>query len=118
LTFVWHSPSGEIVEWALNFPKEAKTPITASAILNVGDSMLLTFSEVDVKGTPKANLSLSFDGLTVPGSDYDAEKKTLAVPITTAMTAKPGHKEMTLTFTPPGTTKAEHFQLPFEVTKR
>jgi hypothetical protein len=123
LTFLWHSPSGEDVEWTLNFPKETKTPITASSILNVGDSMQLVFNDVDIMGAPVASLSLAFDNVAIPGLvNYNAEKKTVTVAVTTAMTAKPGHKEMTLAYTPPPApgkpAKQEHLQLPFEVTKR
>jgi hypothetical protein len=124
LTFIWHSASGDAIEWALSFPKETKTPITASAILNVGDSTQLVFNDVDVTGAPPASLGLTFDNVPIPGTafKYDSEKKTLTVAITTAMTTKPGHKEMTLSYTPPATpgkqAKQEHAQLPFEVTKR
>jgi hypothetical protein len=124
LTFLWHSPSGEDVEWALSFPKETKTPITASSILNVGDSTQLVFNDVDVMGAPATSLGLVFDNVAIPGTafKYDAEKKTVTVAVTTAMTTKPGHKEMTLAYTPPPApgkpAKQEHLQLPFEVTKR
>jgi hypothetical protein len=125
LTFVWHSESGEDIEWPLSFPKESKTPITASSILNVGDSTQLVFSDVDVAGAPLTSLSLVFDGVPISaigGYSYEAQAKKLTVAITTTMTAKPGHKEMTLTYTPPPAPgkapKPAHVQLPFEVTKR
>ncbi|MFZ0320003.1 MAG: hypothetical protein WAL56_12845 [Candidatus Sulfotelmatobacter sp.] len=100
LRLIWHPLIGDPVEWDLSVPQEAKVPITASAILNVGDSTQLVFSGVDISITPLPALSLTFDGATVPLGTYkyDASKKTVTVSITTAMTAKPGHKEMTLSY--------------------
>ena len=70
--------------------------MTASAILNVGDSTQIVFSGVDIIGTPP--IRLTFDNVVVDPTtySYEATKKTLTVAVTTAMTAKPGHKEMTL----------------------
>ena len=124
LRFIYWSATGESVEWDVSLPSETKAAVTASTILNVGDSMQLTFNNVDVPGTPTPLLTVMFDGAPVAldAKAYDKAKKTLTVQITTAMTSKPGHKEMTLTYTPapvggkPQTTA--NIQLPFEVTRR
>jgi hypothetical protein len=124
LRLIWHPLIGNAVEWDLSVPQEAKVPITASAILNVGDSTQIVFSGVDISITPVPALNLTFDGAAVPLATYkyDASKKTLTVSITTAMTAKPGHKEMTLSYSavpaPGQPPKPIQLQLPFEVTRR
>jgi hypothetical protein len=120
LRFIWHISATESMEWDLSVPQEAKVPVTASAILNVGDSTQIIFSGVDIIGTKP--LRLVFDNVVVDPStySYDIPKKALTVAITTSMTSKPGHKEMTLSdsVTAPGAQKPKSVQLPFEVTKR
>jgi hypothetical protein len=118
LRFIFHSTANDAVEWDLSVPAETKTAVTASAILNVGDSTQLVFSGVELSGNPQ---SLLFDNVALEPSTYkyDSSKKTLTVEITTAITSKPGHKEMTLTDSILGSDqKPKQIQLPFEVTRR
>lgn len=116
LRFVWHYAPGESMEWDLPVPQEAKATVTASAILNEGDSTQLIFSGVD--NTLIAPLTLVFDNAAIVPTtyQYDRSKKTLTVAITTLMTSKPGHKEMTLSDS--STPNPKKIQLPFDVTKR
>jgi hypothetical protein len=124
LRIIWHASDEESVEWDLSIPQETRTPITASSILNVGDSTQIVFSGVDIPGTPTPAPVLVFDGTVVNSTTYkyEAAKKTLTVAITTIMTSKPGHKEMTLSYyasaIPGQQAKLVQLQLPFEVTKR
>jgi hypothetical protein len=121
LRFIWHSAENGKIEWDLPIPPETKTPITASAILNMGDSAQIVFSGVEMEGT---HPTATFDGLPVSTFlKYDKAKKTLTALITTSMTSKPGHKELTLTDDqlPPGsgpTAEKKQVQLPFDVTRR
>ena len=119
LRFVWHATDDDAYEWDLSIPQETKTSVTASAILNVGDSTQITFSGVELSGTPTL---LTFDNvpLTAGTFTYAIDKKTLTVLITTSMTAKPGHKEFTVTDPQPviAPAKPKVTQLPFDVTRR
>lgn len=124
LNFVWHAPGDTQVAWSLDVPQEKKPSVTATpAILNVGDSTQIVFSGVDPVLNSVPPVTLTFDNVAVDGRTYkyEAAKKTLTVEITTAMTSKPGHKEMTLTGSvtgPDGKPQTKTIQLPFEVTKR
>jgi hypothetical protein len=119
LRFIWHPTDDDAVEWDLSIPQEPKTPVTASAILNVGDSTQIAFSGVDLSNNPS---TVTFDNVPLPSGtfSYAADKKTLTVLITSSMTAKPGHKELTVTdpgpVVPPA--KPKTIQLPFDVTRR
>ena len=123
LRFIWRYGYGsaEKIEWDLDIPPETKASISASAILNVSDSMQAVFSGVDLVGS---NPTLAFDGKTITNDHkYEKDKKQLTVLITSDMTSKPGHKELTLTDDqlPPGSdpkAKKKTLQLPFDVTRR
>ena len=83
--------------------------------------MQAVFSGVDLVGS---NPTLAFDGKTITNDHkYEKDKKQLTVLITSDMTSKPGHKELTLTDDqlPPGSdpkAKKKTLQLPFDVTRR
>lgn len=120
LRLIWHVTNNDAIEWDLDIPEEKKASITAASILNVGDSVQLVFNGVELTGsTPR---SVLFDNMALDPNTYkyDKTKKTLTALITTAMTSKPGHKELTVTDSvasqagkPP-----KQLQLPFDVTKR
>jgi hypothetical protein len=121
LKFIWHASEAEAVAWDLSIPQATKTAVTASAILNAGDSTQIVFNGLDpVLGPP---LALTFDNVVIDPRTYKYEgsKKSLTVEITAAMTSKPGHKEMTLTgfVTGPDQKQTQkQIQLPFDVTRR
>jgi len=125
LRLIWHATGTEKVEWDLPIPADPKPGITASAVLTVGDSQQLVFSNVEMFGVlPTATFD---NALLAAGSySYDGAKKTLTALITSAMTAKTGHKSITLTDSqlppaPPGgpaPAMPKQVQLPFEVVKR
>jgi Chitobiase/beta-hexosaminidase C-terminal domain len=120
--FVWYPAEGEPIEWDLSAPQESAPGVTASEILNTGDSTQITFSGVNVLND-KTKMTFSFDNALIsnPIFSYDATKKTLKFFITTAMTSKPGHKEIILngyTQGPNGKLTAAQVLLPFDVTKR
>jgi len=126
--FVWHSgvPNASAVEWDLSVPTDAaaKAAVTASGVLNAGDSTEISFSGVDVlPNSAVTPITFAYDNVLVPNAlfSYDATKKTLKLMITTTMTAKPGHKEVVMNAFvagTDGTTKATQIFLPFDVTKR
>ncbi len=122
LRFVWHGDGDEKVEWDVSIPENKKPTPTASAVLSVSDSRQITFSNVEMYGDKP---TATFDNAPLlDGSyKYDRAKKELKVNITSAMTAKVGNKELTLTdsMLPPNatpTTQPKTLQLPFEVVKR
>jgi len=125
--FVWHpgATKADAVEWDLSVPPKApKTAVAASTILNAGDSTEVDFSGVEVLANSVTTpITFTYDNALVPNAlfSYDATKKTLRLMITTAMTAKPGHKEVVMNAFVKGTDgtgKATQVILPFDVTKR
>jgi hypothetical protein len=124
--FVWHNAShGELIEWDLPVPQTTPAAVTASTILNESDSTEVTFSNIQPLDTAQP-ITFTYDGNVVtnpaPVFKYDPAAGTVKILITTAMTAKPGHKELLLNgFTlAPGTATpaAVQIELPFDVTKR
>jgi hypothetical protein len=123
--FVWHTASGEPVEWDLPVPQQTPATVTASAILNESDSTEITFSNIQPLDTAQP-ITFTYDGnvLTNPAPvfKYNPAAQTVKILITSAMTAKPGHKELLLngyTLAPGSATPAAvQIELPFDVTKR
>lgn len=125
--FIWYTTRGEKVEWDLPIPQLTPAAVTASAVLNESDSTEITFSNVQViASSAQYPITFTWDGnvLTTPAPvfKYDPAGQTVKILITSAMTAKPGHKELLLNgYTmASGTTTPEAVQieLPFDVTKR
>jgi len=123
--FVWHPAYGAPVEWDLPIPSATPSAVTASTILNESDSTEVTFSNVQVLPNSAAlPITFAFDGTVLPAPifKYDSVAMTVKILITSAMTAKPGHKELLMNgYTlAPGTSTASAVQieLPFDVTRR
>jgi Fn3 associated len=123
--FVWHPAYGAPVEWDLPMPPATPSAVTASTILNQSDSTEVTFRNVQVlPNSATLPITFTFDGAVLPAPifKYDPVAMTVTILITSAMTAKPGHKELLLNgYTlAPGTSTANAVQieLPFDVTRR
>jgi hypothetical protein len=88
--------------WELAIPKanddSSPTVVGTPAFLYVGDTQTLSFSSplFSAFATAASPIPITFNGSTTTGT-YDSTKKVLKILITTAMTAVPGHKEMTVT---------------------
>ena len=122
--FIWHPTLGDPIEWDLSVPQATTPAVTASAILNAGDSTQITFSGVDVlQNSAQTRMTFFFNDGLLPNAlfSYDPTKKTLKFFITSDMTAKPGHKEIILngyTKGPDGKPTVAQVLLPFDVTRR
>jgi hypothetical protein len=111
------------IEWDLTLAKPADTTaasvVASPAILHIGDSQIISFTGPNFANfaTAPAPIVVTFDSGTLVAK-YNAKKKSLDVPITTAITKVPGHKEMTVTV--PAATVGGTSQpttLPFDVVK-
>ena len=123
LRWIYHATDAEAstYEWDLSLPAAtAAAAVTASDVLNVGDSRQIVFSNVSLSGQP---LNLMFDGQVLPKEtwSYSLSSQKMTVLISTMITKEPGHKEIlasdtALDGTSPTGTKV--VALPFDVTRR
>jgi len=118
LRLIYHPEDDTAVEWDLSVPKQTPASVTASAILNVGDSTQISFSGVVLAGQVQ---SLMYESTVFPTTSYkyDSTKQSLSVQIPSALTSKAGHKELILTDSVLDSTgKPNQILLPFDVTRR
>lgn len=118
LRLMYYPATGPPIEWALPVPSATPTAVTASEILNVGDSTQLTFNGVALAGTVQ---SLMFESMVFSNTayKYDGTKQTLTVQIPSALTAKAGHKELIVADSVLNSGgKTHQILLPFDVTRR
>lgn len=111
------------MEWDLSVSAStSKTGITASGILNQGDSAELTFSGVDVLPNSAAPIIFAFDNALIPNAlySYDNTKRHKANDYYDD-NSKAGHKEFVMNAYvkgADGVSKVTQILLPFDVTKR
>jgi len=118
---LWFGHSKDAVEWDLVLPKPQGESIVATpALLNVGDSRLVTFSggEDLAAATGPAEPALKFDGgngTVILAGTFDKDKGTLKVLIPTIITQRAGYKEITAMLTVPTQKNPKAVQLPIQV---